>query len=334
MESEAGPGLGEWTSPLAAPRTRPSTSAGRWRRAATCSAAAAAAAVVLCVLASSRDDKAGRAWGVAPTRRVVLTDGVNEAEWSVKQAFATFAHNNDDDHPAVQQAVEFSLNETARRKARVCEFLGDMGDLLGEMSTERAIEMVRQLDEVQGDESWEGMKSRFLAAQGGEEAEEGEEGKEDGEGDAASEGEGQETETGEGARRRLLGTKRRKSLRGTRKVLARGTTGAAAKRRPVQSLQEEEGAEEGSEGEEAEAGEAGNATSTEEEDAKPLTPREQLLAKFGCDLTLKRLPGFWGEWYFIGQMPAPHNQMTENGPTTDVAMLVPNITKVSDAIGK
>ena len=51
-------------------------------------------------------------------------------------------------------------------------------------------------------------------------------------------------------------------------------------------------------------------------------------------ITLKRLPGFWGEWYFIGQMPAPHNQMTENGPTTDVAMLVPNITKVSDAIGE
>ena len=106
-------------------------------------------------------------------------------------------------------------------------------------------------------------------------------------------------------------------------------------RHQVQSLQEEEGAKEETEGggEGEKDAEGGNATNTGEEDAKPLTPREQLLAKFGCDLTLKRLPGFWGEWYFIGQMPAPHNRMTENGPTTDVAMLVPNITKVSDTIG-
>jgi hypothetical protein len=136
-----------------------------------------------------------------------------------------------------------------------------------------------------------------------------------------------------GARRRLLGTHTRthahthrpapkqhahtpptKLTRSSVKMLP------ASRHAPhrVQSLQEdaaEEGGEGGEEGGEA-GGEGGNSTDMEEE-AKPLTPREQLLAKFGCDVALKRMPGFWGEWFFVGQMPAPRNRMTEDGPTTD-----------------
>jgi len=138
----------EWTSPLAAPPRRPVAGAGR--HAAACAAAAAVVVVVLCALALASPPPGGtrgsRAWGVAPKRCIVLTDGVNEAEWGVKQAFATSTMGSTRQCSRRWNLIRIllSLNETARRKARVCEFLGDMGDLLREMSTERAIEMGRQ----------------------------------------------------------------------------------------------------------------------------------------------------------------------------------------------
>jgi len=230
----------------------------RWRRCAAAVAAASICAAAVVLLAGG--GRGGVARATSAGNRVVLMDGVNEAEWGVQQAFATFAHNNDEEHPAVQQAYEFSANETARRRARVCEFIGDMGDVLEEMSTERAIEMIRRLSEVEGDGAWDEMKQKLLTTPA----------KEGGEGGNATAADGNAT---------------------------------AAE---------------------------GNATTTEE--AKSLTPREQLLVKFGCDLVLKRLPGFWGQWYFIGTMPAPLNAMSAAGPTTDVAKMVPNVTKVSETI--
>jgi hypothetical protein len=223
----------------------------RWRRGVAGVAAASICAAAVVLLAGG--GRGGGARAPSAGNRVVLMDGVNEAEWGVQQAFATFAHNNDEEHPAVQQAYEFSANETARRRARVCEFIGDMGDVLEEMSTERAIEMIRRLSEVESDGAWDEMKQKLLTTP----------------------------------------------------------------------------AKEGGEGGNATAAE-GNTTTTAE--AKPLTPREQLLVKFGCDLVLKRLPGFWGQWYFIGTMPAPLNAMSAAGPTTDVAKMVPNVTKVSETI--
>jgi hypothetical protein len=328
----------EWTSPLARGQERAAGSRWLWFR------AAAAATLVCClaVVALSRvqpwERREARILGVPPRPHVILLDGVNEGEWGVTQAFATFAHNDDEEHPAVQQAMEFSANETARRKERVCDFIGDMGDLLGEISTERAIEMVRRLDEVQGDAAWEEMRGKLLASEK-EEAEEGAE--EDKEGAGGGEGEadeqtGEAKEGGEGARRRLLAHHAGKPSAFGRRQAGRKKHLQVHRPAPrrVQSLQEgEDSDDEGGGGAEAgtEGGDAGNSTSAEG-DEKPLTPRQQLLAKFGCDLNLKRVPGFWGEWYFVGQMPAPLNEYGENGPATDVASMEPNVTEVSEVV--
>jgi len=334
MQASAAPhSADEAVAPRAAARHATPAS---WRRGAAAAGAAAALCAAVVLLAAGGRTRAWGGEGGAAGRRVVLTDGVHEAEWGVQQAFATFAHNNDEEHPAVQQAYEFSANETARRRARVCDFIGDMGDVLGEMSTERAVEMIRRLDEVQGDAAWEEMKQKLLPPPAAEEAEEGgEEGGEEGAGaeEGAADGGADGGAEGAGARRRLLG--RRAPAKRAPRPLALKAKGRKATARPVQSLQEAAAAGEETEGEEGEAeggGEAAEGNTTSAEAAKPLTPRERLLAKFGCDLSLKRLPGFWGQWYFIGQMPAPLNQMSADGPTTDVAKMVPNVTKVSETI--
>ena len=317
----------------------------RWRVAA-CGAAIGALCAAAILLDSGSSHAPALSSGLP---RVAL---LGEAEWGVRQAFATFAHNDEDgiNGAAVQQAMEFAANETARRRERVCEFIGDMGDLLEEMSTERAVEMVRRLDEVQGDEAWAAMKNKLLA----EEKSEAEEGPPDGEAEAADE-EGAQAEgeegTGESAagkdaarRRRLLG-----ATPETRATVRRHIKGAWATTLPArmgrqnavqQALQEREDVAAGDTvvvveadgGDGAGAGADGeqNATNAEEE-SKPLTARELLLAKFGC-ANIVRVPGYWGEWYFIGQMPAPLNEFGANGPATDVARMVPNVTNTSETV--
>lgn len=181
-----------------------------------------------------------------------------------------------------------------------------MGDLLGEISTEKAVEMIRGLDEVKGDAAWEEMKQKMLAsneveATEGGEGEEGEEGEKGAEGEG---GAGAEGGVGEGARRRLLGRSKIPHWRhmGDKKLRAiRPAMRGGKDEHRVQSLQAAEGGDQGGEdaavvGEEEE-GDAGNATSTDED--KPLTPREQVLAKFGCVLDLKRLDGFWGQVAYL-----------------------------------
>ena len=97
-------------------------------------------------------------------RPVVELLDEGDAEWNVNQAFGTFEGQQDEEHPAVQQAWEFVGNETARRKERVCEFIGDMADTMGEMSSERALEMMRSMNEVSGDAEWEDLKNKFVTS--------------------------------------------------------------------------------------------------------------------------------------------------------------------------
>ena len=103
----------QWTSPVArGPAAEGQSGAARrrwWRSAA--SGAAAAGLLCAALLVIGPHSQGSQLHGVGVVRRVprvVLLDGVNDAEWSVNQAFTTFSTQDDEEHPAVQQAMEFS----------------------------------------------------------------------------------------------------------------------------------------------------------------------------------------------------------------------------------